>query len=104
MLWPRPREAPVTIAILPSSLNRSRIMATSPHLAEGDGVHVVEGLVLAAHAPAEAVGRRARTAVDRPARGDHRLAAGDHQVPGRLRAAHEVEHAGVRREVEVEID
>src|SRR4051812_31329860 len=72
---PRPRRAPVTTAVLPSSLKGSPFISVrpSPELLHRDGVHVGEGLVFAAHSPAERVAAGARARVDRPRRRDDRL-------------------------------
>ncbi|MPM41142.1 hypothetical protein SDC9_87792 [bioreactor metagenome] len=66
-------------------------------------IHVVEALVLAGHRPDEAVGLSADTGVDRPARRDDGLIVGDDQVAGLVRVTHQVHHASIVGNVEIQI-
>src|SRR3990172_2326944 len=68
MPWPRPRAAPVTRATLLSSRKDWRTLAINGSIQHLDrrGIHVGELLVLAAHAPDEAVGRGADAEVHGP--------------------------------------
>src|SRR3954470_18168979 len=60
---PRPLLAPVTTATFPSSLNLSRIIQL-PQCLDGRGIHILEGLILSAHAPAKRVSAGAATAMN----------------------------------------
>ena len=69
-----------------------------------DLVHIVEGLVLAAHGPDEGVIAGARAGMDGPGRGDDRLLVLHHDMAGLLAFAHHVEDDLVFGHFEVEVD
>ncbi len=68
------------------------------------GVHIVEDLVFAAHAPDEGVGSGASGAVDGPRRGEDDLFFAEDDVACLFRFAEEVHREAVLGEVEVAVD
>ena len=59
--------------------------------------------IVAGHRPDEGVVGGAGARMDRPARRQHRLLVGHHQMPGFVRLAHEMEDARRLRQIEIEI-
>src|SRR3954454_17414800 len=97
MAWPMPRLAPVTT----TTLLEKRFMLTQ--VGRFDAVHVVEGLVLARHAPDETVVPRAAAGMDGPRGRQHHLLVLHKQMPRLRRFAHQV-HEDFLRQVEININ
>ena len=71
---------------------------------DGEVVHVVKGLVLAAHGPDEGVVGRAAAGVQGPGGRNHGLIVLHDNVAGLLGLTHQMQHDAVFRQVEVSVD
>src|SRR5258708_22909236 len=79
----------------------------SPCLAktfERSRIHVSVVFILSTHPPTEAIGLRANTGVDRPARGDNYIGILHNHVTLLVRRAHQIKNTIFRGEVEIHIN
>src|SRR5215469_18779638 len=71
---------------------------------DGDGVHIVVGLIFSTHTPAERIVLRPNTGVYGPARRYHDFLIRDYKMAGSIGRPHQVHHAVGGVHIEVEID